>query len=244
MRRNLLYRLAYPFRRYKWVCKQPNIFSLPKRYVLKANRCGFTAAEYVIYNLDKNDYHDYLSEFERHEFRKRVASEYKILLDNKVIFNTLVKNFVKTNEIIFYKKSSLVMLSQRYANPEDVIANLREKGRVVYKKMADGGGHGVKFFDFSDNSYKINGVPCQYDDIMSLLEESDNYFVEEYCEQSDFENILFPYSVNTLRLVTIESENGYEIAYALQRIGADKKSMVDNASGGVFFQKSILKLVA
>lgn len=236
---NFIYNLTYPYRRYKWVRNQPNIFSLTPNKVRKANRLGFTSSEYVIYNLEEKDHHDYLREFERYEFRRRIASGYRILLDNKIVFNTLVKNYVKTNEIICYKKNrTFVVLVPSINTEDDIVKYLSKGGKFVYKRIADGGGHGINFFEFKDGYCMVNGSNCNANDIITKLKESDNYLIEEYCKQSEFENMLFPHSVNTIRIVTVEKGQGeYDISYALQRIGADLKSMVDNASGGGIFSK-------
>ena len=239
--------IIYYVRRYRWVKSQPNLFALPVKLVRKANYLGFTSSEYVIYNLDHNNHKDYLREFERQEFRRKIASPYKMLLDNKVLFYSIIRNFVETNEIFcFKKKGNFVMLKDDFGTEvEAVLSILAQRGKVVFKKMSDGGGHGFANIEMVGMEYKINGKPVVSGEVEEFLNENDNYLIEEFCTQSSFENALFPYSVNTIRLVTVENANGdYDIAYALQRMGADVKSNVDNASGGVFFQKLTSKKAA
>lgn len=63
----------------------------------------------------------------------------------------------------------------------------------------------------------------------------DNYLLEEYCQQGEFENNIWPYSVNTIRIISLAYQGVLRVAAAIQRIGMDKTQCVDNACmGGLY----------
>jgi hypothetical protein len=82
--------------------------------------------------------------------------------------------------------------------------------------------------------YCINGIPVRQADIDELLLR-DNYLLEEYCQQGEFENNIWPYSVNTIRIISLTYQGVLKVAAAIQRIGMDKTQCVDNACmGGLY----------
>ena len=58
-------------------------------YALK----GFTVNEYIWYDLAHNDYREYISDYERIRSRD-INSEYKIILDSKLLFDEIFRNKV------------------------------------------------------------------------------------------------------------------------------------------------------
>ena len=234
----LINKITLPVRRYRWVKSQPNIFSLDRKELRYAHRHGFTGSEYKIYDLEHRDYHEYIREFERHEFRRLVATPYKIVLDNKLAFYFLIKNFMPVNEIFCYKtKGRLINLyNQQSDSPIDFVALLKEKRRLIFKKNSEGGGHGFALLEYRNNRIYLNNDEYNESKLLSYLSQSDNFLIEEFCNQNDFEMNLFPYSVNTLRIVTAEIRKGeYDIIYAIQRMGTNVRMNTDNASGGGIF---------
>jgi hypothetical protein len=103
--------------------------------------------------------------------------------------------------------------------------------RLVYKETNSGGGEGFRLLEYAGGRYCINRIACKEEDILSLLSKS-NYLIEEYCCQGAFEQRLWPYSVNTIRIITLLFHGDIQVAAALQRIGIDKEKCVDNACAG------------
>jgi hypothetical protein len=64
------------------------------------------------------------------------------------------------------------------------------------------------------------------------LLSGDDYLIEEFCEQGEFENSIWPYSVNTIRIITLRESDKIVAVAALQRLGVDKEKCVDNACAG------------
>ena len=197
---------------------------------------GFTADEFVIYNLKKNNPSDYLTEFERYRLRLRLR-ESRILMDNKVIFNQLLSNFAPVNKIFAYKKGNQIVPLcpewKRYESPLDFIMN---QSVVCFKKIFGGGGEGFHLLGFDEKNFLMDKTICSADQINSLLSDSKDWLLEEYCKQSEFANSLFAGSLNTLRIITIlDADDKPTVLAALMRMGANESVCVDNASqGGVF----------
>lgn len=210
--------------------KQKNTFGLSHSEIVKANKLGFTADEYVIYDLKHNNPSDYISEYERDVFRN-YARDYRILLDNKIVFYCIIRNFADTNTIYSYKVNSNYVAFEKGFDKDCILEQLCKKGKIVYKQLNLGGGIGFRLLTYQDGRYSINRKETTISDINSLL-NTDNYLLEEYCEQGQFENNFWPYSVNTIRIITLVKEGNVIITNAIQRIGIDKEKCVDNASEG------------
>lgn len=211
--------------RFKFSWSQKEKYGLPLSKRLKAAFWGFTPAEWVEYDLDQNEPSEYISEYDRYQFRN-AASSYRILLDNKVVFNSLVKNFAPVNQIYGYKQGRFFSLYKGKCQ----IEILDEINKLVFKKNSMGGGHGFHLLELRQDGYYIDLEKQEKSSVVSLLENENNYLLEDYCEQSDFEKKMFPQSVNTIRVITV-IDNGYAVPIlACHRMGKNTNSLVDNAS--------------
>ena len=214
-----------------------NTYKLSRVKCLKAALLGFTPDEYVIFNLDVNNHKNYLKEYERRLFRDKVIN-YRILFDNKLVFYYLIKDIAPVNTLIAYKSNGVFTgLSEGIKTYNNIISSIEHKGYLVCKPIIDGGGgKGFVLFEFKGNCFYKNRKVTTEKEIIDFLEKNDKYLIEEYCVQSDFENSIFPYTVNTLRLITIIHKDGdCECVTALQRMGTDIDACADNASlGGGF----------
>ena len=212
---------------------QKNSFNRDKKAIREANRLGFTIDEATIYNLQKNNYHDYVREVERHVLRDKL-SDLRILLDNKLVFYHLIKSYAPTNTIYGYKAhwGDFHWLDAVFDSPIDLIV---KKGKVCFKKSSSGCGEGFHIVEHSDSQFLIDRKPATKGEVFQLLDSQD-YFLEEFCIQSDFENALFPYAVNTIRIITLQEPNGeFRIVSSMHRFGSSGESVVDNASAGGLF---------
>lgn len=214
----------------QFFARQKNTFGISDVNIKKANKMGFTADEYVIYDLEHNNAADYISEYERDKFRDAVR-DYRIVLDNKLIFYSLIRNFARTNMIYAYKMNGRFTPLEKGFLRENIHEQLQKLGRMVYKQMSSGGGIGFCLLAFEEGEYSINRKRATVQEISSLL-DTDNYLLEEFCSQGEFENEIWPFSVNTIRLITLMDKEDIIVTNALQRIGIDAERCVDNACAG------------
>ncbi|MBR2335331.1 MAG: hypothetical protein IKA62_03800 [Clostridia bacterium] len=224
----------WQIRKRRFMRSQPNTFNISKRKMRKAYRYGFTPEEYVIYDLDNNPHTDYLSEFDRMMFRDQIKNE-RIIVDNKIVCYSILRNFVDVNTIYAYKLHGDVQCTmlEKSVEQNSLVDLLMKLGKLVYKKISLGGGKGFKLLEYTGDGFFINRTPCSQSDVENLFCSTDNYLVEEYCQQSEFENKLFPYSVNTIRVITVIHKNKtIEPILSMQRMGVDAEKCVDNACAG------------
>lgn len=237
MLKSLLKRAMYLRRKRIFLSQNSkNTCHLSPKQLRWCRRKGFTPLEYIIYGLEKNDPADYISEFERSQYREAMRDKREIL-DNKILFYSVIRNFADISTIYAYKKrgnAQYVALEKGFER-EAIPERLRELGKIAYKINHCGGGGGFQLLEYDGGEYFINRKPASLKEIEALL-EADDYLLEAYCVQGQFENELFPDSVNTLRMVTAENKSGdIVLLYALQRMGMVPNSCVDNAcAGGIF----------
>lgn len=214
-----------------------NPFNLPPAIVKKANSLGFTAEEWVLYGLDHNDPANYCSQLDRKLFSNKIE-KYRILLDNKIVFQSLIKDLVNVNRIFAYKTQGGYNALYKGFELENIITRLKENGKFVTKEFSSvhnsGCGRGFRVISYENAKFHINGLEVSEEEVSKLFNESDDYLIEEFCEQSDFENSIFPKSVNTIRFITVKDRKTGRIypLYAIHRMGASEKSLADNASLG------------
>lgn len=219
---------------------QKNTFGLSKTKRMKAAIHGFTADEYVIYDLDSNDFREYIPEYERYVFREGMA-EQRVLLDNKPVFYHLIKSFAPVNTLFAYQKDGRYVSLEPGWSKEEIPENLPKSGRIVLKKLSAGGGDGFNLLEHRDGRFFLNREECAKEDILRLL-ENDDFLLEEYCEQSGFEKKIWPYSVNTVRIITImDSAEPAHAVSAIHRFGMDQHKCVDNVSTGGLYAEIDLK---
>ncbi len=237
--RKIIFSLIERRKKLSFLASQKNSFGISVAEVSRSKRLGFTPDEYVIYELDKNNPEDYISEWERQCFRNK-AIDYRVLLDNKIVFYFLIKNFAPVNKIFAYKVSGTYIALDDDFIIENVSNAILKNQRLVYKKINSGGGDGFYLIEIRNEKVYINRNECSLNDVQQLIEE-DNYLIEEFCEQSEFENNLWPYSVNTIRIITVKNSSGEIIATnAFQRMGLQEGSCVDNAcAGGIYCEIDI-----
>ena len=116
--------------------------------------------------------------------------------------------------IILDEKSRAISLN-------DAVNICRSAGGVIVKPSFDSvGGHGITFWKDG----------CERD-IESILKGSDNVVIQALIEQHPVLSAIHPDSVNTIRIMTMTTENGVKDISSILRMGIGK-SKVDNVSSG------------
>lgn len=100
------------------------------------------------------------------------------------------------------------------------------KDAIIVKPNDGTGGKGVEKLALKD----FSGV----DELYHKLQEDNVGVVEEVLVQHPDLNALNPYSINTLRIVTIRNDTGGHILYAHLRIGNGGRPVDNLHSGGMF----------
>ncbi|MBQ3704982.1 MAG: hypothetical protein II888_00865 [Clostridia bacterium] len=228
-------KLRYVHRWYYSVWKKPSYYHIGLANKVKYAIRGFNENEYVWYHLGKNDYREYISDFERVTSRS-INGEYKAILDNKLIFYEVFRSYIRVPEVYGWISAGQVYgLHQDKLNSATFISFLKEKGRTVIKWERGYEGKGTYVIKYkSMDDFDVNGETVT---ASQLLEECTGFgdaILTEYIQQSEFENELYPYTTNSLRIVCgkCKGEQKMEIIKAVQRIGNQVSRPVDNVSQG------------
>ena len=204
---------------------------------VKANICGgFTADQWMLYDFDHNDRHEYLSEFDW--YRSRYINEpFDFVCNNKIVTAEILKQYTRVPESFAIKSrgrlSSFESVDMEY---EEVYDLLKERGQFFFKPFDKGKGTGVVImtYDYEQDTPCIDFKPLTKDDFMNYLKKHDDWFISEAMKQCKTLDGIYDKTVNTIRFITMKNPETekFEIFFAVQRIGTSETIPVDNGSRG------------
>jgi len=195
---------------------------------------GFTGNQVVLYNLNKKNKKNYLSEFDWYKSR-RLNDKYSYILNNKLICNDLLKNYISIPEVIIIKeKNRFYSYDNKYYDIKDVLNKIKENKSIYYKPITAGKGTNVFRIDYKNSKYYIDHKLTSEIIIKKLLINNENYFLSKAVKQASYLNNIYDKTTNTIRLITIRDNetNKVIITNAIQRIGIKESIPVDNGSRG------------
>lgn len=118
---------------------------------------------------------------------------------------------------------------------DDLLALLREKGRLAMKPAE--GSHGIGFRELvcDGERYLINRVPMDEERFRrEIIACGGDMLIFEYVREHEMLRAIYPDVVNTVRIMTIRDGSGHFIKHAYLRIGTNATGYTDNlASGGI-----------
>lgn len=200
-------------------------------------RRGFLSNKYILYQLDRNNSRDYLSDYERTLKTYRINRQYREILDDKLFFSLLVRKFgdyaPEVYGVIARGRVHLID-PQKKQSETDFLEFLREKDRVVLKPQRGGGGRGIRIVAFEKGNIVENGKPAPAEQFLARLKELDFHLICEYICQHSYASTIFPLTPNTIRIVTMwddELDRPF-IAAAVHRFGCASTVPVDNFTQG------------
>ena len=195
---------------------------------------GFSAHEYVCFDLKNNDYRDYISNYTR-TLSRELNGEYKLILDNKVLFEDFFKHYVRVPASYAWIHDRHIYARNGYdVNEDNIVDFLKQVGTAVLKIEKGAGGRGVHVISTSDDGLRIDGEPASDEKVRELIASQKQAFICEYMRQWDFGASLYPDSANTIRMICAKKKGEKEarVIAAAQRIGNHDSGMVDNVSSG------------
>lgn len=207
---------------------------------IKANFFGgFLADQWILYDLDRNNKHEYLSEFDW--YRSRYINEpFDYLLNNKVITAEVLKQHIRVPEnYVLKSKGILNSFCGNKVHYEDIFYLLKDRKRLFIKPYGVGKGIGVNLLEYKNKTIYIDEKEFFKEDFIDFLKKRDNWFICEAMEQDEFLNNIYDKTINTIRLITFRDIKTQEFKnfFAVQRIGTSKTIPVDNGSKGALVAK-------
>jgi hypothetical protein len=217
-----------------WVAKNDFKVSFVQklRYALR----GFTPNEYIWFDLEHNDYRNYISDTERVSSRN-MNGEYKIILDDKLLFEEIFRNYVRIPINYAWVSDGIIYGIHGYdVDNSNVIEFIRNLGCVVLKWEKGYEGKGTYIIKKTKNpaEFDVNGAVIGKKEVNNLFRKNGQAILCEYMRQSEFENELYPYATNTIRMICAKKrgEKKAHLIKAAQRIGNNDSAPVDNVSAG------------
>lgn len=203
---------------------------------LKMLSKGFLGYSNIMYQLDSNNYKDYLSDYKQ-MFTGEINGEDKYILNNKVVFEQMNKNYIripKSLAKLMYGK--IMAINSSVSNVDDLMHYLMHEEKVIIKPISGSQGKGVFTVTLRNSKLYIDDNEVDRIIFEKRIKELNNYFISEYIKQGDFASQLYPDIVNSMRILTIIDPQTNEpfIAAAVQRIGTKQSEPTDNfAKGGL-----------
>lgn len=196
---------------------------------------GFTANQFYIFNLEKNDRKEYLSEYDWFKSRK-LNKPYDYILNDKFLFYEIIGQYAPIPEVYAVRKNGSIAAKHRNCYDENEILNLVvEKGDVIFKVISSGKGNGVFHFNVTDEEkIYINGRQSSDNELISVLEKYKDWMITERICQADYADRIYSGCLNTIRIIAVKDPKScsFKITNAVHRFGTSSTGAVDNASKG------------
>ncbi len=206
-----------------------------------SQRRGFLSDKIVIYGLTKNNYTDYLTDFDYKKIYP-INGSCTHLIDDKLVIRYLLQPFRKYLPEYYFQieKGQIITLPDLPAgfesSPDGIIRLLTTKGNLALKPVTGSKGIGFYKLSFDMIGFYINNLEVQREEIITLLNQLDKYLVTEYLMSHPDIRRVYAASPNTLRVLVIKPPRDDLIfANAHVRFGTSESGVVDNTSAGAIF---------
>jgi hypothetical protein len=213
---------------------------------LKANFQGQAGDCWIIYNLKETNKGDYISDHEI--FRsKTINRQYNLIMDDKLLFNTVFGNYVKVPKIFAYIDHGFMRdLDGNFLKTDDILALTRKEKVLIIKPINGGGGNNVHILRDEEHSIdknKTSGkIKClcldnlniDQNELRNFLENLNNFIITEFIKQHPYINQIFSETANSIRIITLRNPKNDKltIPVAVHRIGRLASFPVDNFGKG------------
>lgn len=222
------------------------------------HRHGFRRRAAHLYNFERYDTDEYLSDVARYVYAYYINGAWIDAIDNKLLCHLLLREFDEHRPTVYgllkqgrlhpigtveqsHQRSSIGRLLGRSVSSGSSVSDgvdwfierLREEGRLVCKRYTGGSGKQVLICEYN-GEFTINDERCSESDVRSRISGLENYLVTEYVSQANYAADIYSGSVNTMRVLTMYDEEAGEafIPIATHRLGTARSGALDNFSQG------------
>jgi hypothetical protein len=198
-------------------------------------RNGFFPSNYILFNLDKENYRYFVSDY-KENFGISSINNKASILNNKIFFDQLISSIVGSPKILSFVYNGAVLPygNSKVISLSSLFDYLQEEKTFILKPIDDDGGIGVVKIEYSNDNLFWNNLNITLEQFKKRFSELDNYFISETIKQNDYSNKLYEHSVNTVRLLTMLEPSSKKpfIAACAHRIGNNISKPVDNCAKG------------
>lgn len=199
---------------------------------------GFTSYKAGWYGLTKENYNDYISDFDF--YNPKNYSKNKLLIkwfDYKLTTYYVLSSFKQfmPRHFFYITGGELAPMDSRftrYGTAEDVLSILQE-GPIALKSCM--GGHGKGFYKVqkTDDGYFINNATATEEEVMYLIGSLDDYILTEYgTPHRVFRETCGEDRFAVIRTVTVfDKTDGPQLTAILMRLGTSISGLVTDYDG-------------
>lgn len=218
-----------------------NSQSIKKKRSYKNLRKGFLSISSIYYDFPNNDKSEYLSDWSRLKKASKINDQKRIVLDDKLVFHQINEKNEHVKPIVaLTRKNKLYRIKNdiftQIENREEFVNFVKQYGHgLIIKPYSGGGGSRISKVIYTNDNLFFSGSCQSYDDFKSLVISNEaDFLITEIINQTGPLHDIYPYTLNTIRILTMFDENSNEpfIAKAVQRIGTSKSNVVDNFTAG------------
>lgn len=204
---------------------------------------GFMSYRIKQYGLTKDNYKDFLSDYQYH-WLNRINNGYQVWINDKTttryVFEPYKQYFAKYYyDIIKVEGETCIKALQDIpegygASFEELFRLLRQEKLLALKPSSGTHGDGFYRMEYADGRYLINGEKMTEDEITQMIESFKSiYIITEYLFMHRELKKIYPNSVNTIR-VAVVNQSAYEpkIMQTYMRIGSSATGFTDNVGYG------------
>jgi len=191
---------------------------------------GFKSDDYILYNLEKNDPKEYITEIERWKTR-RINGKYNICLDNKYIFYEMFKQYVKIPQNLFIiKGQKYIGLNNEKIDEKHIFDIIKKYEDIIIKPYIGGGGKEIFLLSYKNNNFYLDNKKVNEMEITNKLNLCENSIAVEFIKQASYARKIYKKTTNTIRIITIYdiNTNRCYIPFAIHRFGTQQSVPVDN----------------
>lgn len=193
---------------------------------------GFTSDQVALYNLNKKNKKDYLSEFDWYKSR-RINYPNAHMLNDKLVCVEMIKDYVNTPKTLFFKKNNKIFIENNEINIGDAIKILKKEKSAFFKPISIGKGIGIFRIDYRNKKFYLDFKELSENKMINILKAKEEYFLSTRISQAKYLDNIYDKTSNTIRLITVRDKSNKVIPLiAVQRLGTKETIPVDNGSRG------------
>lgn len=204
---------------------------------------GFYSDAPLIYDFKNKDKKDYLSDWQWLKNGFEINGPQQIILDDKLLFHITNKNNPHVPKILFITKNNQLYRVDEL--PEKMISISAEEFKQSLKNYPQGliakpykGSHGQDIYKIqkkNEHLYLNDKRKSIQEILLKFFNfKSSDFLITEFIKQTGEIHELYPHSLNTIRLLTMQDPSTGEpfIARAILRLGTKKSGFTDNWFNG------------
>lgn len=192
---------------------------------------GFTSDQVALYNLNKKNKKDYLSEFDWYKSR-RINYPNANMLNDKLVCVNMIKDFVNVPKTLFFKKNNRIFTDNKEISLEEAINVLKKEKSAFFKPISVGKGIGIFRIDYKNKKFYLDFKELSEDKMINILREKEEYFLSTRIKQAKYLDEIYDKTSNTIRIITVRDNDKVDVLLAVQRLGTKETIPVDNGSRG------------